>query len=123
MKIETMIYSDNNWQFKNETITNKSEVDLVLVFGTTDTLSQKSHCSIMKKKFPNAQIIGSSSSGNVLGSEVSKNDIVATVISLEKGYIKTSIIDFTLEDDLNTISKNLVNNLPNEDLKFYIYHF
>lgn len=36
---------------------------------------------------------------------------------MEKGYIKTSVIDFTQEDDLNIVSQNLVKGLPDEDLK------
>ena len=117
MQIETMYFSEEKWHYENESIQNKSDVDLVLIFGATDVLEKNIHYTFFAKQYKNAQIIGASSAGNVLGAKVSDKDVVATAISLDKGYIKTSIIDFTQEDDFNSISQNLVANLPDEDLK------
>ncbi len=117
MQVETMIFNEEKWQYESETIEDKASVDLVLLFGNTDVLQQSGHYAFFHDRYKNAQIIGSSSSGNVLGAKVSDEDVVATAINLEKGYIKTSVIDFTQEDDLNIVSQNLVKGLPDEDLK------
>lgn len=117
MQIETMYFSEERWQYESELIENKADADLVLIFGNTDILEKNIHYTFFANQYKNAQIIGSSSSGNVLGPVVSTKDVVATIISFDKGYIKTSILDFTQEDDLNMISQNLVANLPEEDLK------
>lgn len=117
MKIESLSYNNEKWHYENESIEDKNTIDLVLLFGDTDTLSKNQHYSFLQKKYPKAQIIGSSSSGNVLGAKLNENEIVATAISLEKGYIKTSIMDFEDSDDLSIISQELVSKLPDEDLK------
>jgi len=117
MKIESLSYSNEKWNYENESIEDKSTIDLVLLFGDTDTLSSDEHYSFFQDRYPNAQVIGSSSSGNVLGAKLNENMIVATAISLEKGYIKTSIMDFEENDDLNLISQELVSKLPDENLK------
>ena len=117
MQIETMYFNEEKWHYENESIQNKSDVDLVLIFGATDVLEKNIHYTFFAKQYKNAQIIGSSSAGNVLGAKVSDKDVVATAISLDKGYIKTSVIDFIQEDDFNIVSQNLVANLPDEKLK------
>ena len=117
MQIETMYFSEEKWHYENESIQNKLDVDLVLIFGATDVLEKNIHYTFFAKQYKNAQIIGASSAGNVLGAKVSDKDVVATAISLDKGYIKTSVIDFTQEDDFNVVSQNLVAKLPDEKLK------
>lgn len=116
MKIESMFFN-NTWQYNNETIKDKDQADLVLLFGNTESLEKNNHYDFFKTKYKNAQVIGSSSSGNVLGAKVHEAEVVATIIKFDKGYIKTSIIDFTQDDDLDKVSQDLVNSLPNENLK------
>jgi len=118
MKVENLTYYDNKWNFENESIDNKDDVDLVLLFGNTDYLSSDTnYYALLRKEYLNAKIIGSSSSGNVLGSKLSEHKIVATAISFDKGFIKTNIIDFENNDDLNIVTQKLVENLPDENLK------
>lgn len=116
MKIESMFFK-NTWEYNNETIKDKDTVDLVLLFGTTENLQKNNHYEFFKEKYKNSQIIGSSSSGNVLGAKVHEAEVVATIIKFDQGYIKTSIIDFTEKDDLNEVSQKLVEKLPEQDLK------
>ncbi|MGB5866520.1 MAG: FIST N-terminal domain-containing protein [Arcobacteraceae bacterium] len=117
MQIESLSYDNQKWHYEDETIENKSSVELVLLFGDTDVLHKNEHYAFLQNTYPNAQVIGSSSSGNVLGAKLSNNEIIATAISLDKGFIKTSIIDFEIGDDLNIIARNLVAKFPDENLK------
>lgn len=117
MIIESLYYDNEKWQFENECIEIKEDVDLVMAFGDTDVFEEAEHYKYLRSLYPNAEIIGSSSSGNVLGAQISQKSIVATAINFSKSHLKVNVIDFDSNDDLEVISRELVSNLPNEDLK------
>lgn len=71
----------------------------------------------IKKKYPKAHIVGASSSGNILGSEISNNPVVATAAQFEKGSIAISKITFSATDDVEKLSRKLIDQLPHEYLK------
>ena len=81
MKIETMYFENGQWKYDNESIHDKNNVDLILVFGVTDTLQNNKDYEFFSAKYKNAQIVGSSSAGNILGAKVHESSIVATAIS------------------------------------------
>jgi len=117
MQIETLYFNDENWNFENETLSNKDEVDLVLVFGDTDVFASKKHYEYFKNLYPNADIVGSSSSGNVLGTQVSESSVVATAVSFSSSSVKVNTLEFNEGDDLAKISRDLVSSFDENDLK------
>ncbi|MDF1875653.1 FIST C-terminal domain-containing protein [Sulfurimonas sp. SAG-AH-194-I05] len=117
MQIESLYYDNSKWNFENENIDNKSEVHLVMAFGDTDIFSNKEHYAYLKSLYPHAEIVGCSSSGNVLGAQISKKSIVATAICFKNATVKVNTVDFINEDDLEHVSKNLVAGFSNENLK------
>jgi len=88
-----------------------------MVFGNTDIFEDVKHYDYLHYLYPNAEIVGASSSGNVLGSKISDKSIVATAISFFKSTVKVNIVDFNENDDLEEVSKNLILNLPSENLQ------
>ncbi len=117
MQIETLYFNDKTWNYEEESFSNKEQIDLVLVFGDTDTFADPMHYNYLKELYPNADIVGSSSSGNVLDTQVSEHSIVATAISFEKSSVKLKVVDFDTEDDLAEVSKNLVKDFDKNNLK------
>ena len=116
MQIETLNFSDK-WNLDNEVIIDKSGVQLVLVFGDTDTLAKNDPYDTLKALYPNAHIVGSSSAGNVLGPQISESAMVASAIYFEKSSVQIAIEDFEPDDDLEQVSKALLDQLEDEDLK------
>jgi hypothetical protein len=67
--------------------------DLVLVFAD-DPFFQTPDCFAgLRGKFPKAHIVGCSSSGSVMGVEISDADVVATVIKLERSSVRLATVD------------------------------
>lgn len=116
MLIDTLIYSEH-WDIEKSLISNKEKADLVFLFGDTDTIKSENVFIELKEIYPNAQIIGASSAGNILGSEIHDSPIVATATQFEKGFIKTASIDFLAGDKIEDISQQLISQLPQKDLK------
>jgi len=117
MTIETLYFDNENWNFENELVSDKNTINLVLVFGDTDVFENPAHYEYLKNLYPNADIVGSSTAGHVLGPVVSNKCIVASAIHFEKGSITLNTIDFKLDDDLEVIARNLVAPLSSENLQ------
>lgn len=117
MKIENLRFKENNWEYKEESIEEKASVDLVLCFGDTDSFDDPKHYEYLHTLYPNAYIIGSSSSGNIAGPFISENPLVATAVSFDSVRLKLNVIEFTPQDDLAIVSKNLIKDFEDEALK------
>ena len=116
MKIQTLIY-DKTWQTVDDNQLDKTKVDIVFLFASRKALEDEKRVLEIQELFPNANIVGSSSSGNVLDAELSQYELVATAISFDKACTKISSLEFNENDDVEELSKNLIANLPKENLK------
>lgn len=119
MKLESLVYHDKNWSTINSEFEKEDylKVDIVFLFGDTDIIKDENRYFEIRDRFPNAKIVGCSSSGNILNSQVSKYSIVATAISFDTSWVELSSISFDDDSDIEKLSEQLINNLPKEDLK------
>ncbi len=116
MKIAQYKYlPTTGWSFENgeETLRNAS---LVIVFGSTENLKNSDNFIELKKIFEDAIFIGSSTAGEILGTNVFDNTIIATAIQFEKTTVKyaSKVID-SAEDSFDA-GKYLIETLNNDNL-------
>lgn len=118
MELINLVY-DNNWLVKEGDLKNEdySKANIVFLFGDTDIIKDEKRYLELVQLFPSAKIVGCSSSGNVLNSQLSQYPLVATAISFESSWVEISSINFNEGDDIEKLSENLINNLPKENLK------
>ncbi|CAA6822554.1 MAG: Unknown protein [uncultured Sulfurovum sp.] len=116
MTIDTLIYEDKTWHIE-ENIVDKGSTDVVFIFGDRETIKNKEYLDVLQNNYPNSQIVGCSSSGNILGEEISSAGLVGTAVSLDNGHVKISTKEFSSEDDQQLLTKELVQALPQENLK------
>lgn len=119
MKVLNLIYNDEFW-IKNESEIDESQysdVDIVFLFGNTDSIKDEKRYFEIVEFFPNAKIVGCSSSGNIEGAQLSNASIIATAVSFEKANVEISSLIFNDGDNIEKLSENLINNLPKENLK------
>lgn len=117
MKIDTLSLKSGNWQSEHDEITHKQDCQLVVVFGETDCENLEAHLSSLRQSYPAAQIVGASSSGNILGNEISSAPLVATAIQFQRGSVRLAAIDLHEEIDIEALSAELIKRLPPEGLK------
>lgn len=92
MKIEQMKFSkERGWETLRSDKTNKA-FNLVLAFGSTEVLSEQEYNTI-KGNYPAAEILMSSTAGEIIDTEVCDHTISLTAICLEKTIVKTAVID------------------------------
>jgi hypothetical protein len=116
LKVDTLIFN-KEWVTQAQEIQNAAEANIVFVFGDSDVFKQESVYDSLKALYPNAHVIGSSSSGNILGKELSESTMVASAVRFEKSRVAVESIDFKENDDVKEISMKLVQKLPQEGLK------
>lgn len=116
MTIERLKYINEQWEIEENELNNKP-TDIVFAFGDRDTIKKADIYEKLKILYPKADIVGCSSSGNILGDSISDAPIVATAISFDKGRVEISVEDFSDTDNQCKASYQLIENLPKENLQ------
>jgi hypothetical protein len=87
------------------------------VFGSRFTLEKSKWYPILRKTFLKADIISLSTSGNILGEEVSDDSIVASVLYFEKTRVKTTLSNIEAMESSMEAGKVIGSLLSATDLK------
>jgi hypothetical protein len=116
MLTETLTYT-TQWQHTTIEKIPQEKVNIVFIFGEREIIKKSIVYEEIKALYPKADIIGCSSSGNILDDELSSASLVATAVSFEQGSVQVSIKDFDEGDDLLKVSNEVVNGLSKEGLK------
>lgn len=118
MKLLNLVY-DKNWITKDGELQKEdfSLANIIFLFGDTDCIKDEKRFFELRELFPNAKIVGCSSSGNIFNSGVTKFQIVATAVAFESATVELSSINFKDNDNIEKLSEELINNLPKENLK------
>lgn len=93
-----------------------SDAALVMVFADTEHFHTAACFDELKSFFPQAHIIGCSSSGNVEGTSIGDGDMVATAIHLERGRVDIAAGDVAQGEDIAALAAGLMDRLQAEDL-------
>jgi len=95
---------------------NESAIDaqLVLIFGAADLLKESEPLESIRKMYPAAQLLGCSTAGEISGTQVSDDSIVATAVRFESTQICGA--EVVLRDRDAILSENIVDNQRALDL-------
>ncbi len=94
-----------------------AQADLVLVFAE-DNFFQTENCyAQLRAVFPLAHIVGCSSSGSVLGVEISDGDVVATAVKLAHSRIRLASVDVQAGMSARDAGMRLMQELAGADLR------
>jgi hypothetical protein len=97
MKTAQHHFVEGQWIDRNTTL-DANKCQLVLAFGSSELLTDPENFNHLRKLYPNADIVTSSTAGEIIQDGVFDDSIVATAIELENSSlksIKTSISQHT----------------------------
>ncbi|MEI8202583.1 MAG: FIST N-terminal domain-containing protein [Bacteroidota bacterium] len=116
MKTEQSIYSEaKGWVKKNDNMTGNL-VQLVFLFGNKDLLKQQEHIDFVRTAYPNAQIVGCSTSGEICQEEVLNNNIVCTAVWFENTTVEIAKEQIHAMEDSFKVGEKLAARLDKEGL-------
>ena len=118
-----MILEQMNWTPSNgwlsEVSTNAAEFlpQVVLIFGSRQALSEKERLNDVRKKYPSAQLMGCSTSGEILGTSVLDDSLAVTAIHFEKSFVKSSFLEIDTPSDSYAAAEKLASSLLDDTLR------
>ena len=115
-----MIVDQIRWSSKtgwDKTPAFSDAADLVLIFSDNVFFQSELCFTQLRDTFPQAQILGCSSAGNVMGVEISDGDMVATVVKLEHSSIRLAAVDAELGVEASKLGVQLTTELNSPDLR------
>jgi hypothetical protein len=90
---------------------------LVLVFASSSQFKMPEQINSLQSLFPGAGFMGCSTSGEIAGTSVQDDTIVATAIEFQKSSISFVSVPVPSADDSFDCGKSIVDQLPKEGLK------
>ena len=110
-------HNSKGWEVTRTGLSPADKVQLVLTFGDPDLIAVPERFEELKKRYPDAHIVGGSTAGTVLGTSISDNDIVATAVYFEKSNVKIASADIDDPSKLKETASQLISKLESPDLK------
>lgn len=92
------------------------EAELVLVFGATDRLRDPARCDELTRLYPQAILFGCSTAGEIAGTQVFDDTIVATAVRFDRTTVKTASTPMAGEGDSHAAGARLGAQLPHDGL-------
>ncbi|GAB3272020.1 FIST N-terminal domain-containing protein [Larkinella harenae] len=117
MKLNQSVYNGQAWTFLSETVgfsADKSQ--LVLAFGERFLLEKLNLYDDLKARFPAADIVINSTSGEIYLDSVHDNSVIVTAIEFEKTRIQAVQIDITKHSESYWAGEQIAQALDQPDL-------
>ena len=92
------------------------KAQLVLLFGSPGCLKQTTWQDDIRRAYPNAHLLGCSTAGEIYGTEVRDETLVATAIAFEQTRLHGASLKLNEVDDSYQAGKRLADSLPHESL-------
>ena len=92
MKIEQTMWTQSTGWVPEYTGTLADSAQLVLMFGATQVLKDTKHYCRIRETYPSAHILGCSTAGEICGTQVFDDSLVATAVYFEHTRIKSAQI-------------------------------
>ncbi|MCS7062880.1 MAG: FIST C-terminal domain-containing protein [Methylacidiphilales bacterium] len=111
MKIEIRKFSEGSWENVKGSLPQSTQAQLVIAFGDTALLKEPQHLEDLRTRYPQAQIIGCSTSGNIADTTVDEGTIVATAIYFEHTQTIATAQPIPTVEHSSQVGKTLVETL------------
>jgi hypothetical protein len=89
---------------------------LVLIFGPRQLLGSPTPLELIRRLFPNAQLVGCSTAGEIAGAKLSDGELVFTAIEFERSQVRVVTTDLVCADDSRQAGKRLASQLLDSSL-------
>lgn len=117
MKLEQKILSEEkSWSPDSKTDLGKN-AQVVFAFGSREMLKRDDCLKEIKDLYPDAFIFGCSSAGEIAGTLIVDDTIVATAVQFENTTVRKVSLEIASMEDSMTVGEELAKELNNDDLK------
>jgi hypothetical protein len=93
------------------------DAQLLLVFGLRQHLEQLTSLESIRERYPQADLVFASTSGNMLGQSLDDTGLVCTAVHMEKSHIRCASEILSEDSDFDQLCASLVDKLSAPDLR------
>jgi hypothetical protein len=115
MKTKQHLFLNNAWKNYPSTL-DSEKCQLVLAFGSSDVIVNPEIYRHLKALYPNANVVISSTAGEIIDDSVYDNSVVATALELEKTTVKCVQTNIKEQGSSFEAGSFLMKQLDKEDL-------
>lgn len=108
-------HGPSGWKSANESVV--SDVDLVLIFGDGKALGAPEAIPWLRRRFPKALFFGCSTAGEILGTSVSDEKIVATAVHFDRTTLHAAQAHVTSAEGSFETGRRLAQSIPQAGLR------
>lgn len=117
MELQTFFYTQNkNWSVTLFPALDSSQT-LVIVFAAPEYLTIQEPLQQLKRAYPQSIIVGCSTGGEILGSEIMDRSIVVAVMKFKMTKLTQVFLDTSSVDGSFAAAVNIANQLDSKDLR------
>jgi hypothetical protein len=117
LKISQLIFTLKNGWVDISSNVNSYTTQLVLIFGATKLIKDEFNFDVVKNKYPKAILIGCSTSGEIMGTTVNDDTLVATAVEFENSQLISKYVTIHSSEESYSKAKELVDSIPKDGLK------
>jgi hypothetical protein len=116
MQTEQVIYTESDgWVFVKQA-EERLKASLVLVFGHKDLLREQKHYNHLKQLYPEAEIVGCSTAGEISNPGIRGNSLVCSAVRFEHTRFKVVKALISQADESFMLGRQIADQLFSEDL-------
>ena len=116
MKVEQYSWAQSSGWSKNLGENLSNDANLLMLFGSRALLEGKNQFQEIKTAYPNARLVGCSTSGEIFGTEVKDDTLSLTAVNFEKTDLKFAKIGISETSSSSDAGKRLGDMLPHGNL-------
>ena len=116
MKTEQRLYIQNEWSSQDI----NSSAQLVLAFSSSSLVKEASSYESLKKFYPNADIVLTSTAGEIYDIEVNDDSISTTALTFKNAPTKAVSKEVKDVDDSFLVGEQLAKEVNTEGLKYIL---
>jgi hypothetical protein len=115
MRVEQLVWTEGlDWSSARAGLS--AEADLVLVFAATHLLEREDLLGDLRAFYPQARICSVSTAGEIVGSRVQDDSLVATAIAFDSSTLEARTINLSEVGDSFAAGERLAASLPHDRL-------
>jgi hypothetical protein len=117
MQTQQLHFQNNNWKSLAPTAGfSAKDAQLVIMFGSRELVGEKAVFDHVKNLFPNANIISSSTSGEIINDGVYDDSVIVTALQFDKTKVRAIKTSFAEQKNSFETGKFLYQSLDEADL-------
>lgn len=116
MNTHQNVFIADAWQTPLETLTG---ANLVLLFGHQNHFNNPTLLAEIQAHYPNAELVGCTTSGELLGTDVFDKSLCLSAIEFEHTKVKVQSANIAGET-VESVAKSLAKRLPHEGLRYVL---